>query len=77
MATWEPPELTSSHGHIESTATHKTISSERNPEIKLETSPHQARIPISPTSNGKEMLTYTLHKPHPHQSIIQLGLASP
>lgn len=31
LATWEDPELTSSHRYTKSTAAHRTISSERNP----------------------------------------------
>lgn len=32
METYEPPELTLSHGYTESTATHEVILSEGNPE---------------------------------------------
>ena len=51
MARQEPPKLTSSHRHTESTVAHGANPSERNPETGRATPTHQVneKIPTSPT----------------------------
>lgn len=62
MATWEDPELTSSYGCTESTATYGTLSSERNPKTSWVTPTLRVDEPTSKWVWEAE--TQSCHKPH-------------
>lgn len=65
MATYEDPELASSHGHTESAATYGKISSWKKLKAGWVTTTRQANRKKTTLKQVEEAGTQSFHKPHP------------